>query len=178
MPFLGGEVGHRAGPQPTLVMAAHSATIRKASDAPTLSVVGDLYTFLATSEDTDGRYALFEAVVLPGGGPPPHLHRREVEGFYVLEGEVAFYVEGQRQVAGPGAMFNLPVGVVHAFKNETDRPAKMLIWVAPAGLEEMFQEVGHVVSDRSASPSPPTEADIERLLAVAPRYGIEIKLPQ
>jgi quercetin dioxygenase-like cupin family protein len=122
---------------------------------PTYAVVGDHYTFLATSEDTDGRYAFFEAAVYPGGGPPPHLHRREEEGFYVLEGEVAFYVNGNRQVAGPGTMLNLPVGVLHWFKNETDRPAKMLIWVAPGGIEKMFQEVGSFVADRSAPPPPP-----------------------
>lgn len=158
-------------------MMPRSVTIMKPGEGETLAVVGDLYTFLVTGENTDGRYASWEAIVLPGGGPPPHLHRREEEGFYVLEGEVAFYVEGQRQVAGPGTLLNLPVGVVHAFKNETDRPAKMLIWVAPAGLERMFQEVG-IVLDRSALPQPTTQADIERLLAVAPRYGIEIMLPQ
>ncbi len=144
----------------------------------TYSVVGDLYRFLATGDDTDGRYAFFEAAVFPGGGPPPHIHSREDEGFYVLEGEVAFYVDGNLRVAGPGTMLNVPVGVLHSFKNETDRPAKMLIWVAPAGIERMFQEIGSLVSDPSMAPSPPTPADIERILAVAPRYGIEIKLPQ
>lgn len=160
------------------VMIPRTATITKADENQTIAVVGDLYTFLATGEDTDGRYALWETIVLPGGGPPPHLHRREEEGFYVLEGEVAFYVEGQRQVAGPGTLLNLPVGVAHAFKNESDQPAKMLVWIAPSGLEKMFQEVGQIVSDRSASPLPVSQADIERLLAVAPRFGIEITLPQ
>ncbi len=159
-------------------MTLRPATIMKADTGQTVSVVGDLYTFLASGEDTDGRYALREAIVLPGGGPPPHLHHREEEGFYLLEGEVSFYVEGQRQVAGPRTLLNLPVGVVHAFKNETDQPAKMLIWVAPAGLEKMFQEVGQIVSDRSAAPPPTTHADIERFRAVAPRYEIEIMLPQ
>jgi quercetin dioxygenase-like cupin family protein len=160
------------------MMVPRTAAIRTAADAPMYAIVGDLYTFLATSEDTEGRYAMFEAVVLPGGGPPPHLHRREEEGFYVIEGEVAFYVQGQRRAAGPGTLLNLPVGVTHAFKNESGQPAKMLIWIAPAGLEKMFLEVGHRVSDHSASPPPVTQADIERLLTVAPAYGIEIKLPQ
>ena len=145
--------------------------------SPTYAVVGDYYTFLATGEDTNGRYAFFEAAVFPGGGPPPHIHSREEEGFYVLEGEVAFYVDGNRQAVGPGTMLNVPVGTLHSFKNETDRPAKMLIWAAPAGIEKMFQEVGTLVADSSAAPSPPTPAEIERILAVAPRYGIEIKLP-
>jgi hypothetical protein len=37
----------------------------------TIAVVGDVYRFLATGEDTNGKYALFEALVGPGGGPPP-----------------------------------------------------------------------------------------------------------
>ncbi len=68
------------------------------------------------------------------------------------------------------------VGSLHSFKNESDKPARMLISVAPAGLEKMFLEVGQPVAP-GAAPSPPTPAEIERLLAVAPRYGIEIKLP-
>ena len=144
----------------------------------TYSVVGDLYRFLATGDDTDGRYAFFESTVFSGGGPPPHIHSREVEGFYVLEGEVAFSVDGNRRVAGAGTMLNVPVGVLHSFKNETNRPAKMLIWTAPAGIEKMFQEIGTLVADPSMVPSPPTPADIEQILAVAPRYGIEIKVPR
>jgi quercetin dioxygenase-like cupin family protein len=158
-------------------MIPRPAVIKTSGEGQILAVVGDLYTFLVTGEDTDGQYAMWEAVLLPGGGPPPHLHRCEEEGFYVLEGEVAFYVEGQRQVAGAGVLLNLPVGVTHAFKNESGQPAKMLVWVAPAGLEKMFWEVGQIVPDRSASPPPVTQADIERLLAAAPRYGIEIMLP-
>jgi hypothetical protein len=53
----------------------------------------------------------------------------------------------------------------------------MLISVAPAGLEQMFFEVGVPLPEGSTTALPPTKEEIERLLAVAPRYGIEIKLP-
>ena len=119
----------------------------------------------------------FQFNVFPGGGPPPHIHSREQEGFYVLDGEVAFFVDGNLRVAGPGTMLNGPVGVLHSFKNEGKRPAKMSIWAAPAGIEKMFKEIGTLVADPSAAPFPPTAADIERILAVAPRYGLEIKMP-
>ena len=52
----------------------------------TIAVVGDVYRFLATGEDTSGKYAFWEALVPPGGGPPPHVHSREEEGFYVEVG--------------------------------------------------------------------------------------------
>ena len=153
-------------------------TVSTPGSGCTYAVVGDRYRFLATGDDTDGRYAFFEAMVYPGGGPPPHVHSREDEGFYVLEGEVAFDIDGTRRTAAPGTMLNVPIGALHSFKNETDRPAKMLIWVTPAGIEKMFQEIGTLVADSSTMPSPPTQAEIERIMAVAPQYGIEIKMPQ
>jgi hypothetical protein len=101
-----------------------------------------------------------------------------VEGFYVLDGEITFTVNGERVVAGPGTFANMPVGTPHAFKNESDRPARMLISVAPAGLERLFFEVGRPLSADEPTAPPPTREEIERLLAAAPRYGIEIQLPE
>src|SRR5947199_2519797 len=145
--------------------------IRNAGAGRTLAVVGDVYRFLATGEDTGGKYALWEAVVSPGGGPPPHVHSREEEGFYILEGE------NQRLVASAGTFANMPVGTPHSFKNESGKPARMLISIAPAGLEKMFFEVGVPLTEGATTAMPPTKEEIEKLLAVAPKFGIEILLP-
>jgi quercetin dioxygenase-like cupin family protein len=152
--------------------------LKRPGEGRTVAVVGDVYRFLAVGDDTNGQYALWEAVVPPGGGPPPHVHSREEEGFYVLEGEITFLVGDQRLVASAGTFDNMPVGTLHSFQNETDRPARMLISVAPAGLERMFLEVGQPVPEGAQTTPPPTREEIENLLSVAPRYGIEIKLPQ
>src|SRR4051795_2859083 len=152
-------------------------TLRQPGEGRTIAVVGDVYRFLAVGADTDGKYALWEAVVPPGGGPPPHVHSREEEGFYVLEGEITFTVNGERVGAKAGTFANMPVGTPHSFKNESDKPARMLISVAPAGLEKMFFEVGVPLAEGATTALPPTKEEIEKLLAVAPRYGIEIRLP-
>jgi quercetin dioxygenase-like cupin family protein len=152
-------------------------TVRTPAEGRTIAVVGDIYRFIATGEDTNGKYAIWEAVVPPGGGPPPHVHSREEEGFYVLEGEITLTVNGERVVATAGTFANMPVGMPHSFKNESDRPAKMLISVAPAGLEQMFFEVGMPLAEGATAAAPPTPDEIERLLAAAPGYGIEIRLP-
>ena len=152
-------------------------TIRTSTEGRTIAVVGDVYRFLATGEDTNGKYAMWEALVPPGGGPPPHVHSREEEGFYVLEGEITFTVNGERVVAGAGTFANMPVGTPHSFKNESGQPAKMLISVAPAGLEQMFFEVGVPLKEGATTALPPTKDEIEKLLAVAPKYGIEIEQP-
>lgn len=155
----------------------HQPTLRKPGEGRTIGVVGDIYRFLATGEDTDGRYALMEAIVPPGGGPPPHIHSREEEGFFVLEGEITFQLGEDRFVAGVGTFANMPVGSLHSFKNESSKPAKMLISMAPAGLEKMFFEVGVPLAEGATTALPPTKEEIEKLLEIAPRYGIEIKLP-
>ena len=152
--------------------------IRSSQQGRTVSLVGDVYRLLATGEDTNCKYALIEALVGPGGGPPPHVHSREEEGFYILEGEIAFTIDGKRVVATPGMFANMPVGTPHSFKNETNKPAKMLATVAPAGLEKMFMEIAVPLAEGATTALPPTKEDIEKLLAIAPKYGIEIRLPR
>ena len=151
-------------------------TLRTPAEGRTIAVVGDVYRFLATGEDTNDKYALWEAIVPPGGGPPPHVHSREEEGFYILEGEITFQIGDDRVVANAGTFANMPVGMLHSFKNESDQPARMLISVAPAGLEKMFFEVGVPLATAATTAVPPTKAEIEKLIAIAPQYGIEIRL--
>jgi hypothetical protein len=110
-------------------------------------------------------------------GPVRQIHSREEESFYVLEGEITFRVGDDRIVAKAGTFANMPVGSLHRFRNDTDKLARMIISVAPAGLEKMFREVGQPVAFGQQAP-PPSRAEIDKLLAVAPSYGIEIRLPQ
>jgi quercetin dioxygenase-like cupin family protein len=156
---------------------SHEPTVNTPPQGRTIAIVGDVYRFLATGETTNGKYALFEALVAPGGGPPPHTHSREEEGFYILEGEITFTIRGERVVARAGTFANMPIGTPHTFKNETDQPARMLVSLVPAGLEQMFFEVGAPLPAGATSCLPPTKAEIDKLLQVAPHYGIEILLP-
>lgn len=151
-------------------------TVRQPDQGRAIGVVGDIYRFLVTGAETDGRYATIEATVLPGGGPPPHVHSREDETFYVLEGEITFRIGDESVVAKPGTFVHMPIGQPRAFKNETDRAAKMLISFAPAGLEDYFFEVGRPLEGEL--PPRSTQEEIEKLLAVAPRYGLEITVPR
>src|SRR4029079_1583096 len=81
----------------------------------TIAVVGDVYRFLAMGEETNGKYALWEALVPPGGGPPLHVHSREEEGFYILDGAITFQVGDHRFVARAGTFANMPIGTPHSF---------------------------------------------------------------
>jgi len=146
-------------------------------DGATFSAVGDVYRVLATGDQTGGAYALCEARVLPGGGPPPHVHRREDESFFILEGELAFTIDGRKVTAGPGAFVQGPRDIAHAFKNEGSAPARMLILTVPSGFEKFMAEFAQPVPSFDSPPVPVTGAEIQKLLAVAPKYGIEILPP-
>lgn len=151
--------------------------IRKPGEGRTIAVVGDIYRFLATGEETDGKYAMWEAIVAPGGGPPPHIHSREEESFYILEGEITLQVNDEQIIATEGMFATMPVGSLHSFKNNTNENARMILSVAPAGFEEMLFELGAPIEIDQPAPAP-SQAEIEKLLELAPKYGLQIKLPQ
>ncbi|MBD2777422.1 cupin domain-containing protein [Iningainema tapete] len=142
------------------------------------SVVGDLVTFKAVGEDTGGKYALFEIVFEPQISTPPHIHSREDESFYILEGEMEFQLDEQTVVATPGTFIHSPKGQRHSFKNtSTTAQTKMLCWAIPSGIEHYFAEVGTRVEDACTSAPPINPAAIEIVVTTAPKYGIQIIPP-
>lgn len=140
-------------------------------------VLGDLYTLKAVGEQTDQAYALVEILVQPHNGTPPHIHSREDEAFYIQEGEVEFQLDKQTTVATAGTFLHSPKGQLHRYTNIGSKPAKMLCWVIPAGLEQFFAQVGVPVTNRATQPPKVTPTDIEKVMATAPKYGLEIIPP-
>ena len=143
----------------------------------TLWVLGDLYEFKATGEDTGGRFALWKTTTPPGNpGPPPHIHHNEDEVFYLLEGEWELMVEGRASVVGAGTFVNIPRGTLHTFRNAGTTPARFLGLAVPAGFEGFFEEIGEPVTDASSSP-PAGPPDVEKIMSAAPKYRLEIPPP-
>ena len=140
-------------------------------------VLGDLYTFKALGENTNQTYGLIEIVMQPNSVVPPHVHTRENESFYIQEGEIEFQLAGQTIIATPGTFVHTSKGQPHSFRNLGTQPAKFLCWLTPSGLEKFFMEVGTPVSEGNAVSPGVTDADIEKLLATAPKYGLEVLPP-
>jgi quercetin dioxygenase-like cupin family protein len=138
---------------------------------------GELMTFLLTGEETGGAAFLSEISVAPGGGTPPHIHHREDEAFRMLEGTLTIQVGGDTITASAGDFAFLPRGIAHSFRNTGDGYAKALVLVTPAGLERFFAEVFEPATDRSATPPPVSKELMGRVLAAAPRYGMELLPP-
>jgi quercetin dioxygenase-like cupin family protein len=134
---------------------------------------GSLMTFLATGEETHGQFALIEAIARRGNVPPPHIHHREEETFYVLEGEMTFSVGGQTIKATPGIMACLPRDVAHSFVIDSEQ-LRMLVLLAPAGLEGWFKEFSVPAPAMTLPPADESAyGEVQRMLEAASRYGLE-----
>jgi quercetin dioxygenase-like cupin family protein len=142
-----------------------------------LGLAGGIYTIKATGKDTGGAYAMVEMLVPPHNGPPPHTHSREMESFYIMEGSLSFWLGNQKFTAETGSLVIAPPGLPHGFQNEGETPARALALITPAGLEEFFEEVGSPLKEDSGGPKEVPSEDLERVVATAANYGVEIKLP-
>jgi quercetin dioxygenase-like cupin family protein len=136
---------------------------------------GSLMTIKARAEDTGGALGLVEGSFYEGFGPPLHVHSREDEALYVLEGQIRFRQGDDEFVAGPGTWVWGPRGVPHAFKVESES-ARALVVITPGGLERMFEE-GGVAAAESAEP-PDQAYDPEAAIAISKRFGFEVVGPQ
>jgi len=138
--------------------------------------LGTLATIKASGESTGGRVAVIEQLAPQGTGSPLHVHRREDEWFYVIEGELTFWVGGEVIVAPAGSFVYGPRDIPHTFL-VTSSEARFLLVVEPAGLESFMRTLSEP-GRAGTIPPPPTEPpDFNRLAAVAAEYGIEILGP-
>jgi quercetin dioxygenase-like cupin family protein len=156
------------------MMDAKAATtapfVRGPRTGSTLNVLGVTHIYKATSSETGGSFSLWEAVVPPGSGAPPHTHDREDESFYVLSGELLIEFEGDPSPhrVGPGGFFFGARGRGHAYRNVGDQPARVLILSAPScGLDQMFAEL-----DAATARGTP---GLDTLAAITARYGVTLR---
>jgi quercetin dioxygenase-like cupin family protein len=132
-------------------------------------VMGTLFTYLVTGAESGGSYFTVIVDMGPEAGPPPHIHHLEEEQFYILEGQLTYFVGEHLFEVRTGDFIHIPRGTVHSFKNGP-RPSRLLATFAPAGIEGFFREVGDRVDDRLKSPPPVTEAVIGRFIAAETQW--------
>lgn len=130
-----------------------------------LNIVGEETLVKVSPEDCDGQLAAFHLVAPPMSGPPRHVHSREDEWFYVLEGELVFELDGVRHVVGADGSVWLRRGVVHAYQNFTERDARLLIITTPGRFADFFVEVS-AAAPSGGMPTP------EVFAALDAKYGI------
>ncbi|MEA2651430.1 MAG: hypothetical protein QOI85_1151 [Chloroflexota bacterium] len=147
-------------------------------DGERLWLLGGLYTFKASGDETGDAYTLFQ-VRGPGGlATPMHRHQHEEEGFYIAEGQVTVFTDGTERQLGPGGFAFVPRGIAHGFRLDSDQ-ATLLLLISPgnAGHESMFREMGEPAA-QPVLPAPSSQTvDPELLAAIAERHGTIIVGP-
>ncbi|MBT8202438.1 MAG: cupin domain-containing protein [Acidimicrobiia bacterium] len=128
--------------------------------------VGGGATIKADTAATAGAFTLLEIEVAPGLGPPQHLHQREDEMWFVLDGSLRFLAGERILPAGPGSFVFVPRGTAHCFQNVGATPARLLVMFAPSGMERFFRE-------HAALTSP----DEEQYRLIAERSWMEVTGP-
>ncbi len=169
-PLLAAGSGGAAAQGPAL---AEPPLFARGDEGRKVWAMGVQVTLRAMGEATGGSYAMFEDLVLPGVGNPAHIHTREVETWYVLDGELDWFVGDRAIKAKPGDFLHTPRGVPHRFGNSSDRPARMLLTYAPAGFEQWFLEIGTPAEPGAPPPLfPPDREQVRRAVEAASRYGV------
>ena len=131
---------------------------------PAISILGLETTVKISARDSGGLMLLAEQTVVPGMGVPPHVHTREDEVFFVLDGEIEFVLGDRTFVGKAGDVVQAPRGVVHGYLGSGDRPARAYFMAIPAGIEPMFFEMASWPAGE-----PP---DMEKLGALCAEFGI------
>jgi len=132
-------------------------------------------TVKATAETTGGAFGLLESEIAAGSSPPLHVHHREDESFWVLEGTIRFRAGEEEFVGGPGSFVFLPRDLPHTFRVEGDAPARVLTLLTPGGGERFFVDGGRTPEGPGLPPAGPPDVDLLR--RVSADYGAEIVGP-
>jgi uncharacterized cupin superfamily protein len=142
------------------------AIVFDAGDGKMFSARGSTLIFKAIKATTNGAFSLMERTLPPGGRkPPPHIHTNCEEAFYVLEGEIEFFLGSATYFGRPGAFVLVPGGVAHTFGNAGTASARLLVIHAPA-MDAYFEELQKLWSGAV----PPTR---EEEMALMRRHGME-----
>jgi quercetin dioxygenase-like cupin family protein len=148
-----------------VTMRDKSGTIVRQNEARVLRAFGEEVIIHLDGERTGGKLTMWTEITPPGGGPPPHYHLNEDEAFHVIEGRVAFLVDGKWHEVGPGGAAFMPRGVVHTFKNVGDQSSRMLLTTTPSGFEKFFARC-------AAEFAKPGGPDIPKILDIGVEHGI------
>jgi mannose-6-phosphate isomerase-like protein (cupin superfamily) len=146
----------------------------KKNEGPSYWVLGDRYTFKLTGKDSGGNCMVMDQVIRPESGPPPHVHQREDETFYILEGRFSFLCGDREEIMEAGSFVYIPRGTLHTFRNVGMTKGRLLVTVTPAGLEDFFYQIG-TIADGLPEPPPFDPAILGKLVELAGKYGMEIK---
>ena len=138
---------------------------------------GSLAVIKASAADTGGQMAIIEITEPPNAAAPLHVHHREDEAFWILEGSATFEVGDQTIEAGPGDYLLGPRDIPHRFTTGPEG-CRMLFILTPGGFEELLRAVSRPAEARTLPPAedgaPPSEEQMRQMEAAIRAGGCEI----
>jgi mannose-6-phosphate isomerase-like protein (cupin superfamily) len=141
-------------------------------------LMGMLCAFKAVSEETGGAYSVYVATIPPNAGAPPHIHHRETEAFYMLEGELDFIAGESAIHATSDDFLHVDKGMIHGYTNPGPAIARYLGIVTPGGLhEQLFAALGEEATSETLPPPPAGPPDMAQVIELASRYHTEVLPP-
>ena len=146
-------------------MSGETAIVVPADDRRVLRAFGEEVIILLDGEQTGGRQTMWLESTPPNGGPPPHFHINDDETFYVLEGHVSIFHDGNWEELGAGGSAFVPRGQLHTFKNVGESASRMLLSTSPSGFEVFFSRCAEEFSK-------PDGVDMGRVFGIAAEHGI------
>lgn len=145
-------------------------------EGESLWFLGQLMTVKASTAATGGRMAMVEGLAAQGPASPLHVHRRESEWWYVLEGELVVWAAGEVIEAPAGSFVYGPAGVPHTFSVVSPQ-ARFLLGTEPAGFEVFMKACAEPAGAATLPPVGASAPDPVRLAELAAEYGIDVLGP-
>ena len=142
-----------------------SLKVVRAGEGLHFNVLGAMMTYKATVEDTGAAYSLAVEVTPPHGGLPLHVHHREDEAMYILEGEYEIQCGDDVFQATAGTFVFLPRDVPNRYQNVGDAPGRFLYITSPGGFEKLVEQVSLL-----SIGAPP---DMQKIKEMGLKYGVE-----
>ncbi len=144
------------------------AVVLTQGEGEKLEVLGAEVRFLCHGQHTGRAWSLMEVLLPKDGGPPPHDHPWD-EAYYVIEGEVRFRLGDEVRHFKGGDFIYAPGGTLHAFQGASERPARVLVFDAPAAAEAFFRDVHREVRQMPR--------DLPRVVEIGARHKLRFAPP-
>lgn len=153
--------------------------VRGAGEGPATWALGSLFERLASHDETAGSLGMSLVTQPAGTATPLHVHTREAEAFYLLDGNLTYQAGEQTYRLAAGSFIYLPIGVPHAFRVTGTSPARFLGLAAPGNLMALYDQVGRPAPERRLPEPGETSMpeEIQRWIETSPRYGLRIVGP-
>src|SRR5436309_2149893 len=144
--------------------------VHSATQGAIHNVLGAPYRFLITSENSGGVFSLIEVTAPPQSAVPLHIHTRENETFFILEGTIEATCAGRPLTLEKNSTAFLPRNIPHSYRNPTNSTARYLVWITPGGFEKCLEEFGRLPAGQPPAP--------ETIVQIGMKYGLQFPPPK